>query len=206
MKTRRLALLIAPVAAIGLIATGCGSSSSSSSGSASQATGSATSPSVLAAEANSAAAGDIPDNQVFLTFADAPAGYSMQYPEGWAQKGTGKDVTFRDKNNVVHVVVAAGALPAVSAVTSQLDALKAQSPSLTFATPTSVTVSGSPAVKATYSTHSQPNEVTGKTVTLEVDRYYLSSAGKLAVVDLATPQGVDNVDAYRQMIESFRWK
>jgi hypothetical protein len=25
------------------------------------------------------------------------------------------------------------------------------------------------------------------------------------VVDLGTPEGVDNVDAYRLMIESFRW-
>ena len=41
---------------------------------------------------------------------------------------------------------------------------------------------------------------------LVVDRYYLPRAGKHAVVDLGTPQGVDNVDAYRLMIESFRWR
>ena len=48
--------------------------------------------------------------------------------------------------------------------------------------------------------------MTGKRVTLVVDRYYLSHSGKEAIVDLATPQGVDNVDAYRLMIESFRWR
>jgi len=26
------------------------------------------------------------------------------------------------------------------------------------------------------------------------------------VLDLGTPQGVDNVDAYRMMSESFRWR
>jgi hypothetical protein len=33
----------------------------------------------------------------------------------------------------------------------------------------------------------------------------LAKGGKVATVDLATPAGVDNVDAYRMMIESFRW-
>jgi hypothetical protein len=43
-------------------------------------------------------------------------------------------------------------------------------------------------------------------VTLTVDRYVLAKSGKRAVVDLGTPVGVDNVDAYRMMIESFRWR
>jgi len=60
-------------------------------------------------------------------------------------------------------------------------------------------------VKVVYTTETAPNSVTGKRLTLVVDRYYLWHAGKQAVVDLGTPQGVDNVDAYRLMIESFRW-
>jgi len=48
--------------------------------------------------------------------------------------------------------------------------------------------------------------VTGKRVTLIVDRYVLSHAGKLATVDLGTAKGVDNVDAYKMMIASFRWR
>ena len=63
-----------------------------------------------------------------------------------------------------------------------------------------------PAVKVVYSTHSARNAVTGKRVTLLVDRYYLPHTGKVAIVDLGTPQGVDNIDAYRLMIESFRWR
>ena len=43
-------------------------------------------------------------------------------------------------------------------------------------------------------------------MTLVVDRYDLWHAGKRAVVDLGTPVGVDNVDAYRLMIQSFRWR
>jgi hypothetical protein len=32
-----------------------------------------------------------------------------------------------------------------------------------------------------------------------------SRKGRVAKVNEATPVGVDNVDAYRKMIESFRW-
>src|SRR5262245_48573038 len=55
------------------------------------------SPGALQAEANSAATGDIPDNQVFLIFRNGAAGWSMKYPEGWAQSGSGRQVAFRDK-------------------------------------------------------------------------------------------------------------
>ena len=144
------------------------------------------SPSPLAPEAQAAATGDIPDNQVFLTFRNTAAGYSLKYPEGWAQQGSGPQVTIRDKNNIVRIVVSSGAKPSVPGAQQ-------------------VTISNASALKSVYRTKSAPNTVTGKRVTLVVDRYYLWHDGKRAVVDLGTPVGVDNVDAYRLMIESFRW-
>jgi hypothetical protein len=69
-----------------------------------------------------------------------------------------------------------------------------------------VTIAGAPAVKVSYSTVSPPNPVTGKRVQLLVDRYEFARAGKVAVVDLGTPKGVDNIDAYRKMSHSFRWQ
>ena len=72
--------------------------------------------------------------------------------------------------------------------------------------PKRLTIGGAPALKAVYSTKSAPNPVTGKSVTLIVDRYELAKNGKRAVVDLGSPVGVDNVDAYRMMIQSFRLK
>jgi hypothetical protein len=160
---------------------------------------------VLTGEAASAAAGDIPDNQVFLTYAD-PSGWAMKYPEGWAQKGTGRDVTFRDKNNVVHIVLRPGAAPTTTSVRADLAALASASPSVHAARPAAVDVKGTPMIKVTYTTVSAPNAVTGKSVKLTVDRYVLAHNGVVAVVDLGTPVGVDNVDAYRLMIESFRWR
>jgi hypothetical protein len=156
----------------------------------------------LQAEANATAAGDIPDNQVFLGFRNAVSGYSIKYPEGWAQQGSRGRVTFRDKNNIARIVVVPGASPtkaSVRADVGRLHGAQIQKP----AQPT--TISGTPAFKVVYTTRSAPNAVTGKRVTLIVDRYYVWAHGRLAVVDLGTPEGVDNVDAYRLMIESFRW-
>ncbi|HEV7806377.1 MAG TPA: PsbP-related protein [Solirubrobacteraceae bacterium] len=191
----------AALAAAALVAAGCGGSSKSSS-SASSSSGQA----ALAADARSASTGDIPDNQNFLTFANAKGGYTIRYPEGWAQAGGGRDVTFRDKNNLVHIVVASGSAPTVSGVRSELTTLKRSSPTLQAQAPQQVTIKGKPMVKLVYTTRSAPNPVTGKRVTLLVDRYELAKNGKRATVELGTPRGVDNVDAYRMMIESFTWR
>ena len=201
---------LAALAALGALA-GCGGSggqgaapptTTARTSTSSSTTTSASGPGALQAEANSAAAGDIPDNQVFLVFRNS-AGYSMKYPEGWARQGSGDRVTFRDKNNIVRVVASAGAPPTLADVradVARLSGVHVQSP------PQAITVSGTPAFKVVYSTESAPNAVTGKRVKLVVDRYYLSKGARRAVVDLGTPEGVDNVDAYRLMIESFRWK
>lgn len=154
----------------------------------------------LQAEAQSAATGDIPDNQVFLVFTNRAAGYSMKYPEGWAQSGAGRSVVIRDKNNIVRVVVRKGALPTPGAARSELRGARVTTPPQTLSLP------NGKSIKVVYTTQSARNPVTGKRVTLVVDRYYLSQGGKQAVVDLGTPQGVDNVDAYRLIIQSFKWR
>jgi hypothetical protein len=202
-------LFITSSAAVGaaLVLAGCGGKKAAAPAtSAAPTTSSAAAPptipsaSALQAEATSAATGDIPDNQVFITFRNRRTGYSMKYPEGWAQQGAGAKISFRDKNNVVRVVVASGRPPSAGAIRAGLHGAKLVSG------PTRTTISGAPAWKVTYTTQSAPNPVTGKRVVLLVDRYYLARGGKEAIVDLGTPKGVDNVDAYRLMIESFRWR
>src|SRR5438874_12569412 len=98
MKGWRCVCLALAALALPLVLPGCGSS---------KAKGSAQGGSA-AAVAQSAATGDIPDNQVFLTFRNASAGYSILYPEGWARKGTSRDTTFQDKDNQVHIAVTGG--------------------------------------------------------------------------------------------------
>jgi hypothetical protein len=197
-----------PLLALALVAlAGCGTTKHAATTASSQSTPATTTapgtppPSALQAEANSKAAGDIPDNQVFLRL-NSSIGFSMKYPEGWAQLTNGSTVTIRDKNNIVRVVITHGA-PSVARIRN--DVAKLTGAQVT-AGPAKVTISGATAYKVSYSTASSPNAVTGKRVTLVVDRYYLAHAGKEAIVDLGTPVGVDNVDAYRMMIESFRWK
>ena len=214
-RTRLLTIPLA-VLAIGVAATGCGSSTkapaaaSTPSGSTSTPTSTSSTATsgagALTAEANAAAAGDIPDNQVFLTFGNATAGYSIRYPEGWLQQGRGQKVTFQDKNNRIRIVVSSGSPFTSASVKADIAALKSSDPSFTATTPTPVALPAGPALKVSYSTESTPNPVTNKRVTLAVDRYYLSKGGKRAIIDLGAPKGVDNVDAFRMISRSFRWR
>jgi hypothetical protein len=161
-KTLTLACL-----AVLLFVIGCGGSSSkSSSGNSGK-----------QAEAAAAATGDIPDNQVFLTYRGP--GYSVKYPEGWTKSGSGTDLHFTDKDNTIHLVLSSDAPP--------------------------VPLQNGRA-KVTLHKLGTPNSVTGKRPQLIIDRYVYGKGGKVAVLDLATPKGVDNVDAYRLISQSFKWQ
>ena len=222
MSPRDVVVALGILLGVGSLAVGCGGSTAATatsampsssappvSTSAPTTTATATAPvsgAALTPEAQATATGDVPDNQVFLTFSNRAAGYSIRYPEGWAQRGSGRIVTFQDKNNLVRITVARAAIPSLASATTAMKQLGKVSPSLRFAAPTTVALHGSSAVKVVYSTRSAPNPVTGKRVELVVDRYYVPGARRVAVVDLGTPRGVDNVDAYRLMIESFRWR
>lgn len=184
MKAKMTISLASALVAAGLLVAGCGSSGSTdTSGEVSSGAGASTATQSPEAggeagpsEAQAAATGDIPDNQVFLVFHDAQAGYSIRYPEGWARRGPANDVTFQEKANAVHVFVRKDA------------------------------PHGKPGVKSTHTGRSAPDPVTGKRLPLTIDRYEFPHGGKVAVVDLVTPVGVDNVDAYRLISESFQWR
>ena len=175
MPLRRGSFAPLIAALLALLISGCGSSKSSNS-----------------SDAKSAATGDIPDNQVFLTYRNRAAGYSILYPEGWARKGSATRTSFQDKNNLIHVVVGTGGAPTVRGVQ--------------VASAQALTIAGKPVVKVTYSSESTPNAVTGKRVKLVVDRYAYYQGGRVAIVDLGTAVGVDNVDAYRMISRSFKWR
>jgi hypothetical protein len=202
MSMDQLVRVALPLALAGALAGGCGSSSSDKSSS----SASSPSSSALAADAKSAATGDIPDNQNFLTYGDKSAGFAIKYPEGWSQKKTTGGINFQDKNNLVRVEVRKGQAPTAASVTAELNKLKAANPSLKAQAPKQLSLKAGPAIKVTYTTTSAPNPVTGKRVVLMVDRYELAKKGRVAVIDLGTPTGVDNVDAYRMMSESFTWR
>jgi hypothetical protein len=190
-----------PLVLVTAIAGGCGGSSDKKSSSNS----SGSSPAALSADAKSAATGDIPDNQNFLVYRDKRVGFSIKYPEGWSQTKSAGGIDFKDKNNLVRVAVHKGQAPTAASVSAELKKLKASQPSLKAQAPKQIKLKAGPAIKVTYTTTSAPNPVTGKRVVLMVDRYEVAKKGRVAVIDLGTPTGVDNVDAYRLMSASFTW-
>ncbi len=202
MLTRTPLLLLI---AFTLAASGCGGSSGIASSSSSVGGPAPESAAALSADAKSAATGDIPDTQNFLTLRAPQLHVSMLYPEGWTVQESVDRVSIADKNNLVRIVVSRGAAATTASVRSQLATMERSTPGLKANTAHAIALKSGPAVKVTYTTQSAPNPVTGKQVTLMVDRYVLAHGGRVAVVDLGTPVGVDNVDAYRRMVESFKW-
>lgn len=212
MKARWFAIPLASLLVICLVLAGCGGSSTrrprgpAATTQAQNEAAEASPETEAPSEAESAATGDIPDNQVFLTFTNRPAGYSIRYPEGWARRGAGGDVTLQEKGNVIHIVVAKGAAPTPASATAAIARLKRSDPTIKAGKPEQLTIAGAPVIKVTYTRLSTPDPVTGKRLPLTIDRYLYAHGGKVATLDLGTPVGVDNVDAYRLISRSFRWR
>jgi hypothetical protein len=209
----RMIFVVSALVAVALLAAGCGGGSSAATETSAPATAQsppAESPAAgteaVPSEAQSAATGDIPDNQTFLLFRDPGAGYSVRYPEGWARKGSGNDVTFQEKANVIHIAVARGPVPTEATASAGIEQMRKSDPTVQSTPPERLTLNGAPVVKVTYTRLSAPDPVTGKRFQLTIDRYLYAKGGKVAVIDLGTPVGVDNVDAYRMISESFQWR
>lgn len=147
------------------------------------------------------AGGDIPDNQVYLAYAGA--GFSLKYPEGWVQATRSDGVTFQDKDNRISVTIQGGDAPSAESVRAEVRAIAGAT--LT-ADAHAITLPGGPAILATYQIDGPTDPVTAKRPRLTVDRYELGQSGRRAIVDLANVVGADNVDAYRLIAQSFRWR
>jgi hypothetical protein len=151
--------------------------------------------------------GDIPDTQTFVPYA-SPLGFTIKVPEGWARKTDSSSARFADKYNTIDIIVTAqtAAPTTTSATSEQVADLKSMGRAVKVTEIKDVKVSGSTAVLIAYTSNSEPNPVTNKKVRLEHDRYLFFKDGKLVTLDLAAPQGADNVDAWLLMADSFRWQ
>ena len=152
-----------------------------------------------------ASQGDIPDNAVFLTFRDAGSRFTIEYVEGWQVSAQLDGVVIRDKDSSETVTVVT-APPDLARFVSGTDlpSLEAQA-GFALVRRDAVTVGSGRYTHLVYHLPAPPDPVTGKRVPSTVDRFYVPGPRGLAIVSLSTPDGVDNVDAFRQMIESFRW-
>ncbi|MGH3780540.1 MAG: hypothetical protein ACRDRO_07895, partial [Pseudonocardiaceae bacterium] len=171
--------------------------SSSASPSGSSAAGSSAAPNPNAPEINSA--GDIPDNQVFVPYPSPGGSFLVKVPQGWARSEAGPAVVFTDKFNSVRIdsVPRSQAPDVASARAQEIPQLQSSVPGFRPGQVTMVQRSAGPAVLITYQENSEPNAVTGKSVTEAVERYEFWRGEREVVLTLSAPPGSDNVDPWR---------
>jgi hypothetical protein len=133
-------------------------------------------------------AGDIPDDQAYVTFQAPGAPYSVKVPEGWSQTQKGGVVTFTDKLNSIEL--AWGKAPGATPAGAKTSTVKRTAGS---------------AERATFEQQSRPDAVTGKTRANAVERYVFTHGSEHAVLILSGPKGADNVDPWRIVTDSLRW-
>lgn len=195
MRMRTVLAAGAAVLAIG--AAGCGGSSS----------GGKTDKPVNPNAAEVSPAGDIPDNQAFVTYTPPQGGYSVKVPEGWARSASGGAVTFTDKLNSIRMESASAKTPpsSASAARSELPKLARSVKGFQAGKVDSVDRAAGRAVRITYLADAKTDAVTGKTGKQAVERYLFFNKGKQVTLTLSGPKGADNVDPWKIVTDSLRW-
>ncbi|MGN6551647.1 MAG: hypothetical protein ACTHJ3_17385 [Pararhizobium sp.] len=151
--------------------------------------------------------GDIPDTQVFITY-HSPDGFSLKVPEGWARTDLPNGAKFVSRlDGVVVTASPAKSRPTVQSVRDTVvPEMKAKGHAVKVTKVETVKLPAGEAIRIVYSSNSAANPVTDKKVRLEDNRYLYYANGKVATLDLYAPYGADNVDQWRLMSRSFRWK
>jgi hypothetical protein len=158
------------------------------------------------AQADTPSPGDIPDTQAFVRFSGK--GYSLSTPEGWSRTTRAGTVSLTDKYNsiTVEIVPLAKAPTTASVTASELPKLRSAVPGFRSPRVTTLARPAGRVVLVRYEARSRRNPVTGRSVVNDVERYEFWKAGSLAAVTLQAPHGSDNVDPWRRITTSFRWR
>jgi hypothetical protein len=222
-RTTALAVAASAVATVTLAACS-GSTPSAGAGTPSGATTTTTSPSVGGQGASTSAAdtrsqpapvatesnppGDIPDTQTYVVFAPAGQGFAVKVPEGWAQARRGNTTTFSDKLNRIQMSTSkAASTPTTASVRSaDVPALQATVAKFAVSGVKQVNMPAGPATLLTYQGDSAVDPVTGKVVRDAFERYIFYRAGHRVDLTLAGPTNADNVDPWRIVSDSLRWR
>ena len=151
--------------------------------------------------------GDIPDNQVYVTYTPAAGGYSLSYPEGWSKRETPNAVTFAQYFNSIELVTTpATRAPTIASAQSLASSTLSSLAGYHLLKIDSGTRPAGPAVHIVYDATSPIDPVTGRTVTLEVERYLFWHKGTLLTIVLSSAKGSDNVDPWKTVTNSLVWK
>ena len=150
--------------------------------------------------------GDIPDDQVFITYR-SPEGFSLQVPEGWSRSNGPGGVTFADKyGRIVISATKVTKAPTEAGVKQQeIPDLLASGHALKIKKVRRLKLPAGNAVVVDYLSNSEVNSVTDRKIRLENRRIYYFQSGTEVVLTLSAPAGADNVDQWKMMAESFRW-
>lgn len=205
MVRRSLAAVV--VAGLALLAGACGSGGGNPYGGSTPITATPASEATRSApEVNPP--GDIPDNQVFVPYRPPGGRFTVKVPEGWARVQRGGTVTFTDKLNTISMETRpAPAAPTVaSARQAELPAVRSASRRYEPGEVTRVRRAAGGVVLVTYKADAAADPVTGKVVHDAVERYEYWRGGTEAILTLAGPVGGDNVDPWRIVTDSFRWR
>jgi hypothetical protein len=204
----RPAVRLALLAATGVIMAACSSSTPSPSVTTSTVpagTQPAGAP-PAAAVTESAPPGDIPDNTVFIPYQFTAGNLEVKVPQGWARTGAAGSVSFTDKLNTITLTTIKAAAPTpASAQATEVPRLRGSLRNFVLTSVSVVTRPAGAGVLIKYDAASQPDPVTGKVYTDEIERYEFYRGGVVAIVTLSGPQGADNVDPWRTVTDSFRW-
>ena len=151
--------------------------------------------------------GDIPDNQVFVPYAPPGAVFEVSVPQGWARTADGAATVFTDKFNAVRIDARPRPVaPDVASVRAQEVPALATAPAFSLGEVTVVDRKAGKAVLVTYTAGSPIDPVTGKSVLTAVERYAFWRAGQEVVLTLSSAKGADNVDPWRTVTDSLRWR
>jgi hypothetical protein len=205
MPKMSVLLLLGAGVAIGALLVGCGSGSSTSTPTRSPSGSSPSVPGAVEPEQNPP--GDIPDNQVFVSYHSDAGRYALDVPEGWARTQSGPNVSFVDKLDSIAVeITSSDGAPTVDSVeANEVPLLTGAVEAFAKVEVKALDLPAGKAVRIRYRANSVPDSVTGKKVRLETDRYELFKDGKVAAISLSAPAGSDNVDVWAQISSSFKW-
>jgi len=204
-------------AALTAILAGCGSGGSnpasqptkaSTQPAAAGSTKQAGQPSQAPVPAESNPPGDIPDTTVYVPFTSAAGHLTLTVPEGWSRKQTVNSSTFTSNLNSISLTwQLMKTAPTVSTARgTTVPALRHAALAFRLQSVRSVTLHGSRAVEIVYRVNSRPNAVTGRQYRLVIERFEFFDNGRAAVLSLSSAVGSDNVDPWRIVSESFRWR
>ncbi|HEY7993819.1 MAG TPA: hypothetical protein VID24_06405 [Candidatus Eremiobacteraceae bacterium] len=144
--------------------------------------------------------GDIPDTQAFISFVPPSGTYRIDVPEGWARTERGDTVSFTDKFDRESILLTTTYVETAIAFVER-HARAGRDFHITKAT-----LPGGPATILTFTANSETDPITDKRVRLEEEAIVFQHKPSIAMVELWAPLGADNVDQWKRIATSFRWR